>query len=118
MSVTENTLARLRCEQSFSLITISTPVVAIFSLLAGVVNSYPMIATQRLPFYKAIEVSGSSQACRIIVWGDTETRGYQPRTPLGERLMALRKRAIAKGIPLLDVGGIVEEVHRRRGDVA
>jgi len=40
---------------------------------------------------------------------------YQPVTPLGKRLMALRARAIQKGMRLWSDEEIIEEVKRRRG---
>jgi hypothetical protein len=42
---------------------------------------------------------------------------YQPKTALGERLMAIRENAIAKGLPLLNADEISEEIRRRRGDI-
>lgn len=71
------------------------------------------------PYYKAIEASGSScPACRITAEDFTEKPRYRPKTALGERLMALRNQAIAKGLTLFDAEEIIAEVHRRRGEVA
>lgn len=52
------------------------------------------------------------------VWENTEKRKYQPRTALGERLIAIREQAIAKGLRLLNADEIIEEVRRRRGEIA
>lgn len=42
---------------------------------------------------------------------------FIPRTDLGKRLVALRSKAIAAGMLLLDEDEILEEVRRRRGEI-
>jgi hypothetical protein len=42
---------------------------------------------------------------------------YQPKTALGARLMAIREKAIAKGLPLLNAEEIAEEIRQRRGKI-
>src|SRR5688572_9600149 len=42
---------------------------------------------------------------------------YVPRTPLGARLMEIRKRIVASGQPLLDWDEIEREVSERRGGI-
>jgi len=42
---------------------------------------------------------------------------FIPRTELGKRLVALRSKAIAAGMLLLDEDDILEEVRRRRGEI-
>ena len=42
--------------------------------------------------------------------------GFVPATLLGKKLLALRKKAIAEGMKLLDEDEILEEVRRRRGE--
>jgi len=69
------------------------------------------------PYYKAIEVSESSfPECQITAWGYGEKPKYHPRTALGKSLMALRTKAIANGLPLLNADEIIEEIRRRRGE--
>jgi hypothetical protein len=47
---------------------------------------------------------------------ECETAEYVPRTPLGRELMAIRKRILASGQPLLDTWEDLErEVAERRG---
>ncbi|MGZ8245395.1 hypothetical protein [Methylomagnum sp.] len=41
---------------------------------------------------------------------------YQPQTELGKRLMEIRQRAIAKGMPLMSQDEVLAEVRRRRGE--
>jgi len=66
------------------------------------------------PNYKAIEASGSSSpACQINI----EKPRYKPRTSLGEKLIALREKAIANGLRLLDADEIIDEIRRRRGEI-
>lgn len=43
--------------------------------------------------------------------------GFIPRTELGKRLVALRNKAIATGMRLLNEEEILEEVRRRRGEL-
>jgi hypothetical protein len=118
MSVTEEIFARLGLEGTYSILTASAVVTAMLLLPSGPDASVSAIPPQK-PYYKAIEVSGSSfPVCRITVGDVTERRRYRPRTALGERLMALRNQAIAKGLSLLDADEIVEEISRRRGEVA
>jgi len=70
------------------------------------------------PYYQAVEASDPSiPACQISAWGYTAERVYRPKTTLGEKLMALRNRAIAKGLRLLDADEISEEIRRRRGEI-
>ncbi len=45
-----------------------------------------------------------------------ETEDYKPRTPLGKKLLDLRKKIIASGEPLLSWEGIEREVARLRGE--
>jgi len=42
---------------------------------------------------------------------------FVPRTPLGKRLVALRRRAIQAGMKLLTEDEVLEEVRRRRGEI-
>jgi hypothetical protein len=42
---------------------------------------------------------------------------YRPRTALGRRLLELRARIVATGMPLLDWDGVEREVRERRGDL-
>lgn len=41
---------------------------------------------------------------------------FEPRTPLGRRLLAIRKRIVASGASLLDWDGVDREVAQRRGE--
>ena len=40
---------------------------------------------------------------------------YLPKTPLGEKLLALRERIVAEGLPLLNREEIEKEIADRRG---
>jgi hypothetical protein len=44
------------------------------------------------------------------------TESFSPQTPRGRRLLALRQKIIAAGIPLLAPEEIEEEVRERRGE--
>jgi len=44
-------------------------------------------------------------------------KGFIPRTDLGQRLYALRTKAIAAGMKLLSEEEVLEEVKRRRGEI-
>ena len=45
------------------------------------------------------------------------TEVFVPRTPLGKRLVALRRKAIQAGMKLLTEDEVLEEVRRRRGEL-
>ena len=49
--------------------------------------------------------------------GEGKKEDYIPRTPLGKRLLEIRKKAIQAGVKLLSVDEILEEVRRRRGEL-
>lgn len=57
----------------------------------------------------------TSQATEIIP-ADWET-GFIPRTSLGNKLLALRTKAIAAGMKLLSEEEVLEELQRRRGEL-
>jgi hypothetical protein len=114
MTVTEPILARRRSEESFST---SAALLAMLAFLSADITYPPEIPLDK-PYYKAIESSSSSiPVCNITVWDGTERPKYRPKTALGERLMALRNKAIAKGLTLLDRDEIIREVQLRRGEV-
>lgn len=46
-----------------------------------------------------------------------ESEGFTPRTPLGEKLLSLRNRAIASGMRLLSNDEVLEKIKRRRGEL-
>lgn len=58
---------------------------------------------------------GSSQICKVVSPG--EPGEFVPRTALGRRLAALRRRAVASGLRLLSEDEVLEEVRRRRGEL-
>jgi hypothetical protein len=67
--------------------------------------------------FSEIDASGASYAVSPIITGNhAEKPAYQPKTPLGKKLVALREQAIARGLNLLDEDEIVEEIGRRRGE--
>ena len=43
---------------------------------------------------------------------------YRPRTALGRKLLELRARIVASGVPLLDWDGVERELSERRGELA
>ena len=46
----------------------------------------------------------------------SELPAYRPRTPLGERLWAIRQRIVASGEPLLSWEDLERELAERRGE--
>jgi len=56
--------------------------------------------------------SGTSQTSMHSM---SQERPFIPRTDLGKKLLELRNKAIAKGMPLLDQDDILLEVQKRRG---
>jgi hypothetical protein len=79
-----------------------------------------MSAPEEYPFLfsPAEIVSGEgsgSLVTRVGPWAGPPT--CIARTPLGQRLMALRESAIAAGMRLMSEDEILEEVARRRGEL-
>lgn len=117
MSITEQTLARLRSAESYWGVTRPAALFAMLSLLSGDISAPPTVHIPE-PYYTAVEASSSSfPACLISRWSDIEKPRYRPRTALGKRLIAIREQAIAKGLRLMNVGEIIEEIRRRRGEI-
>ncbi len=116
MSFTENNIAQSLTQETPSL----TPKPVSFLvalLLGGVLAAVPSSITRSPEDYSAIEVpSSKSQTIHITTWLD-ETEYYQIRTPLGRQLLAIRKKAISKGLTLLDANEIRLEISRRRGEL-
>ena len=50
------------------------------------------------------------------VTGDAVVDHYQPRTELGRDLLAIRRRAIARGLQLQSVDAILDEVRQGRAE--
>jgi len=118
MPVTDFALARLLSQESYSLVSRPVAVFAMLSLLGGVISA-PATFPEQKPYYRMGEVSNSCrQSSQITVWSNIEKPRYRPRTALGEKLMALRNQAIAKGLRLLNADEITEEILRRRGEIA
>ena len=118
MSETEEIFARLGSEGSHSILTASAVITAMLLFPCGSNASSSAIPPQK-PYYGYIEASGSSfPVCQITARDFTEKPSYRPKTALGKKLMDLRNQAIAKGLTLLDADEIIEEVSRRRGEVA
>lgn len=115
MSFTESNIAQSLTQETSSL----TPKPVSFLvalLLGGVLVAVPSSVTRSTENYSAIQVpSSKSQTLHITTWLD-EKEHYQPRTPLGRQLLAIRKRAISKGLALLDANEIRLEISRRRGE--
>ena len=65
-----------------------------------------------LPFR---EEDMSYRSTKIIFPGTAEA--FMPRTPLGKRLVALRRKAIQAGMKLLTEDEVLEEVRRQRGEL-
>ncbi len=61
------------------------------------------------------EEKGSGKTTEVYCSG--EPRKYVPRTPLGERLLRLRRRAVNSGMRLISADEVLEEVRRRRGEL-
>ena len=115
MSLTEEILARLRSEGTYA---VSAVITAMLLLPCGP-NDSAVVAPSQRSYYRFIEASDPSfPACRIIARDFTEKPSYLPKTALGKKLMDLRNEAIAKGLTLLNADEIIEEVNRRRGEVA
>lgn len=58
--------------------------------------------------------TGEYGARFVFVFGRRAEEGYKPRTALWKRLMEIRGRAVAAGLPLLDWRGLDDELKSRR----
>lgn len=58
----------------------------------------------------------STNQATEVIRSDWET-GFIPRTSLGNKLLALRTKAIAAGMKLLSEQEVLEQVQRRRGEL-
>jgi hypothetical protein len=70
--------------------------------------------------YPVADDSLTSQLCEVTpLYSSSPKRTKEPvpRTPLGKRLLALRRKAIEGGMRLLDQDEVLEEIRRRRGEV-
>lgn len=56
-----------------------------------------------------------AQEAQAMGSGQRTVTTYQPQTPLGQKLWAIRQRIVATGEPLLDEAGIRRDVAERRG---
>jgi len=114
MSLTENNIARRRGLETTSLTGVSTTIVA--AMLSGSLVVTPIMLPRNYAPYTINEVSPANRISKIDTWTDRESY-YQPRTVLGKRLLAIRSRAISKGLTLLDSDEIMSELYQRQGDI-
>jgi len=82
-----------------------------FSPRKGVEHS-PSFVSFLLPF-RDEEMSSQRTEIDFV----EEKAEFSPRTSLGKKLFALRKKAIQEGMVLLSFDEILEEVKRRRGEL-
>jgi len=82
------------------------PVLANWPRAALWVNLVPGVREEDLSF------------CNTEIVFPEATEVFVPRTPIGEKLLSLRVRAIQAGMTLLSADGVLEEVRRRRGKFA
>jgi len=66
--------------------------------------------------YTIRHTSGTAYSATVVKFASPVRRQYQPKTALGKKLVALRERAISKGMQLLDANGVAAEVKERRGE--
>ena len=116
MSLTENAIARNGAKETTSV----TPKPASFvpvAVLSSDSATALLISLEKNECYKITQVpSAISQVARINSWIDTKYY-FQPRTILGKRLLAIRNKAISKGLPLLDADEIISDLSDRRGEI-
>ncbi|MGD8453159.1 MAG: hypothetical protein PVJ57_15175 [Phycisphaerae bacterium] len=64
---------------------------------------------------RVASVSTAEHGVRFaVVFGHRAEEGRKPRTALWKRLMEIRRRAVAAGMPLLDWRGLDDELESRR----
>lgn len=115
MSLTENNIAPKRALETTSITGTSVSILVI-AMLSGTLATASLNLNGKYEHYTINEVPSAKQITKIITWSDKENY-FQPMTPLGKRLLAIRNRAISKGLTLLDADEILSELSRRRGDL-
>ncbi len=113
MPLTEVTIARRREMETASTTGTSVPIVSV-ALLGGALLTPPDILLKKLLHYKRTQVS--SPAIIKMFTRSMSEGSFQPKTFLGKQLLAIRNRAISKGLALLDADEIGAELSRRRGE--
>jgi hypothetical protein len=83
---------------------------------AAAVPPHPVSAMDSKIVYTLRITNGACSQVSKITSPSVRT-AYVPKTTLGEKLFALRQKAIGRGTPLLTENQIIEEVMRRRGDL-
>lgn len=82
----------------------TTPIIYVKTVLSNEEKSSPVAQVLE-------EVDVKDWSKDVEDWSD-----FQPRTPLVKELLEIRRRAIRKGLKLLSVDEILEEVKRRWGE--
>ncbi len=71
---------------------------------------------QMTPIHYILPIA-ERDSSRPTVHAQLAESGFVPRTALGKRLLALRNKAIAAGLRLLNEEEVLEEIRRRRGEL-
>jgi len=110
--ITENIFSKKRLQETSSFIFMSATLAAVVYLLPAT----SVKPSRESGGYTVFKNPDSSQLS-IISFGIDAEKVYMPRTPLGRKLMALREKAIAGGMPLMSSAEISEEISHRRGEL-
>ena len=79
-------------------------------------DGVPVVLSNRVTVVQSIGNETMSQPVSVF-YSPGITEVFVPRTPLGKRLVVLRRKAIQAGMKLLTEDEVLEEVRRRRGEL-
>lgn len=118
MSLTDHSLVVLKAQESWKGTTLVG--LAAASLVPFMPSDLAPVGNWSINTRSQYEIQIASNAVSYVTKLEIKsqpTPAYIPRTALGERLLALRNKAIAKGMRLLSTDEVLEEVARRRGEI-
>lgn len=104
-----------RISGTFGLVNFGGLAATLLPLMTGMISEIHDY-TPRSPYAIQIQEARSSVS-RIEFGSSVVVQEYQPRTPLAKKLLAIRERAIAKGMVLLTKEEVFREIESRRGEI-
>lgn len=120
MSLVDHGIVELKTQESWKSTTLAG--LAAASILPFSLNVAASAGALSVDAHKHYVIQIESSAVSFVTkleipTEDTKKPTFRPKTALGERLQALRSKAIGDGMRLLSADEVVEEVMRRRGEI-
>lgn len=119
MSLTDRSIGELKAQESWKGTTLVGFAAA--SLTPFMPSGLAPLDNWNVNTHRQYEIqivsNAVSHVTKLEIKSQASMPAYIPRTALGERLLALRNKAIANGMRLLSTDEVIEEVARRRGEI-